>query len=97
MPIKTTNLPGVSEDQMIAEMARDGFEATVKNYSEGATEPHSHDYDVCLYILNGEFRIAETEASMVHRFGPGDKVFVDRGILHAEEHGTLRMIVGRRH
>jgi quercetin dioxygenase-like cupin family protein len=82
---------------MIEEMTRDGFEAAARDYEPGATQPHQHDYDVCLYILEGEFRLIEPESSTVHRFGPGDKLLVDRGTLHAEEHGRLRMVVGRRH
>ena len=82
---------------MIEEMARDGFEAAAKDYAAGVTEPHSHDYDVCLYVLQGEFRVREEETGIVHRFGPGDKAVVDRGTVHAEEHGALRMVVGRRH
>jgi quercetin dioxygenase-like cupin family protein len=97
MAVVTTHQPGAAEDRMIEEMARDGFEAAAKDYESGATEPHQHPYDVCLYILEGEFRLREVERSVVHRFGPGDKVFVDRGTVHTEEHGPLRMIVGRRH
>ena len=97
MSVVTIHKPAAPENQMIEEMARDGFEAAIKDYGSGATEPHQHDYDVCLYILDGEFRLREVERSIVHRFGPGDKVFVDRGTVHAEEHGPLRMIVGRRH
>jgi mannose-6-phosphate isomerase-like protein (cupin superfamily) len=96
MSIVTTHQPGSPEDQMIAEMIRDGFDAAAKAYAPGQTEPHPHDYDVCLYILEGEFRVAEPNRGVVHRFGPGDKVFVPRGTAHAEEHGALRMVVGRR-
>jgi quercetin dioxygenase-like cupin family protein len=97
MPVVTTHQPGLAEDQMIAQMAGVGFEAAAKDYSPGKTEPHHHDYDVCLYILEGEFRVAEVSSGQVHRFGPGDEVFVPRGTAHAEEHGALRMIVGRRY
>ncbi len=97
MSVVTSHQPGAPEDRMLEEMARDGFEAAAKDYAPGRTEPHRHDYDVCLYILEGEFRLAEVDRSLVHRFGPGDKVLVARGTAHAEEHGALRMIVGRRH
>jgi quercetin dioxygenase-like cupin family protein len=97
MSVVTSSQPGTSEDRMIQEMARDGFEAATQDYDAGATEPHQHDYDVCLYILEGEFRLREVERSIVHRFRPGDKICVYRGTVHAEDHGPLRMIVGRRH
>jgi hypothetical protein len=97
MSVVTSRKPGIPEERMIEEMALEGFEAAAKDYGPGETEPHAHDYDVCLYILEGEFRLREVERSIVHRFGPGNKVVVDRGTVHAEAHGALRMIVGRRH
>jgi quercetin dioxygenase-like cupin family protein len=93
----TTRKPGADVTQVIEEMAGQGFEAAVKDFAPGQTQPHHHDYDVCLHILEGEFKLAEVDPSIVHRFGPGDRVLVDRETVHAEEHGALRMIVGRRH
>jgi hypothetical protein len=97
MSVVTSHQPGLTEAQAVEQMSREGFEAAAKDYACGKTEPHQHDYDVCLYIVDGEFRLREVERSIVHLFGPGDKVFVDRGTMHSEEHGPLRMIVGRRH
>ena len=96
MSVITTHQPAIPADQIIEAMTRDGYEAAAKDYHAGTTEPHQHDYDVCLYVVEGEFRLQEVERSIVHLFGPGDKVFVDRGTVHAEEHSPLRMIVGRR-
>lgn len=84
------------ETQAIAEMAGQGFVAAAKEYAPGSTEPHRHDYDVCLLILEGEFRLLEADKGLVHRCTPGDQVMVDAGTLHAEEHGVLKMVVGRR-
>lgn len=97
MSVSVIHQPGATEDQIIDEMSKRGFEAVAKELRAAATEPHQHEYDVCLYILEGEFRLRDVERSMVHRFGPGDKAFVDRGTVHSEEHGPLRLIVGRRH
>lgn len=97
MAIVTTHWPNAKENRIIEEMASEGFEAAIKDYAPGATEPHEHDYDVCLYILEGEFTLREVATSIIHRFGPGDKIVVDRGTVHAEEHGPLKMVVGRRH
>ena len=85
-----------SEEQVVAEMTREGYVAAPKDYLPGKTEPHRHDFDVCLHIVEGEFKLAEVDTSTVHRFVPGDRVFVRRGTLHAEDHGQLRMVVGRR-
>lgn len=97
MPVTVSHNPGAPEEQVIEEMARDGFEAAAQDYSSGKTEPHHHDYDVCLYILDGEFKLNEVGRETIHRFGPGDRILVDRGTVHCEEHEQLRMIVGRRH
>lgn len=97
MTIVHTHQPGAAEDRMIADMARDGFEAATKDYEPGKTDPHNHDYDVRLYILEGEFRVIEVDQATTHRFVPGDLVFVPRGTAHAEEHDCVKMIVGRRH
>jgi hypothetical protein len=96
MPVVKMHKPKVPEIQMIDEMKRDGFAAALRDYGSGTTHPDQHDYDVCLYILEGEVRLREVERSILHRFGPGDKVFVGRDTVHAEEHGPVRMIVGRR-
>lgn len=85
-----------TEEQAIAEMARTGFAAAAKDYVPGSTEPHQHDYDVCLQILEGEFHLLEADQGIVHRCTPGDRVMVDAGTRHAEEHGALKMVVGRR-
>ncbi len=97
MSIIITRKQDAPEDQIIAQMTRNGFEAAAKDYAPGRTEPHRHDYDICLRILAGEFSLAEPEKALVHSCLPGDEVYVGAGTLHYEEHGALRMVVGRRH
>jgi quercetin dioxygenase-like cupin family protein len=96
MTITIDHDPAAAEE-VLEQMKRGGFEATTNQYAAGKTEPHAHDYDVCLYVLEGEFRLTEVHRAVVHCLGPGDRVLVDRGTVHAEEHGALSMIVGRRH
>ncbi len=86
----------VGEEQALAAMRRDGFDATTKDYAPGKTDPHQHDYDISLYVLEGEIRVTELDADAVHVCKPGDKLFVASGTRHCEEHGPLRMVVGRR-
>ena len=97
MKIEHSSKPGLSAEQAIAEMSRDGFSAAAKDYAPGRTEPHAHDYDVCLYILEGTFKLFDADSGVVHAFTPGDKVLVPSGTRHSEDHETLRMVVGRRH
>lgn len=88
---------GAREVDALAELERDGFVASAVEYAPGNTEPHHHDYDVCLHIIEGEFRLTDVERQIVHCCGPGTKVFVAGGTEHFEDHGQLRMAVGRRH
>ena len=97
MSVQIARQPEAAEAQVIEELRRDGFEAAARGYEAGKTEPHRHDYDVALYILEGEMRLAEGEGGAVHELRPGDRVFVARGTAHHEEHGPLRMVVGRRY
>lgn len=87
---------GAGEQQALAELEQQGFTGAVKDYPPGTTEPHRHDYDILLYILDGEFRLGDVKAATVHSCMPGDKVFVSAGTPHFEDHGMLRMVVGRR-
>lgn len=96
MSVRSERRTGASEEQALAAIADDGFLAATKDYAAGRTEPHRHDYDICLHILDGEFRLGLPEEGAVHSFGPGDTLFVPAGTLHFEDHGALRMVVGRR-
>ena len=96
MPVEVTRGHHASEAQALAEIGRQGFAAEAKDYPPGRTEPHCHDYDVFLHILSGEFRLGLVKESMTHSVGPGERVFVPAGTLHMEDHGPLRMVVGRR-
>ena len=96
MSVDVTRGQGASEAQAAVEMSEKGFTAAAKDYAPSKTEPHRHDYDICLHIFEGEFRLGLTEEHVVQSYGPGDRLFVPAGTLHFEEHGELRMVVGRR-
>jgi quercetin dioxygenase-like cupin family protein len=97
MPVVVNHGYGASEDQALAELSRDGFEARVADYAPGRTEPHVHDYDICLHVLRGEFRVIEADGGAVHACGPGAEVRVPSGTRHFEDHGAVRLVVGRRY
>lgn len=97
MSIEVTHGNGASEAQAVAEFSAAGFSAAAKDYAAGKTEPHRHDYDIRLQILEGEFRLGVVDEGVVHSFGAGDRLFVPAGTLHFEDHGPLKMVVGRRH
>ncbi len=96
MLVTVTSGHGVSEAETVVEMSEKGFVAEAKDYEPGTTEPHRHDYDICLHILEGEFRLGVVDDDVVLSCGPGDMLVVPAGTLHYEDHGPLRMVVGRR-
>ena len=87
---------GASEQQALAELRSEGFSAETKDYPPGRTEPHAHDYEVRLFILDGEFRLTDGDSGTVHACPPGARVRVSAGTRHSEDHSALRMVVGRR-
>ncbi len=96
MLVEVTRGNGASEAQAAIEISSKGFTAEAKDYAPGKTEPHRHDHDICLHILEGEFRLGLIDENVVHSCGPGDRLLVPAGTLHFEDHGELRMVVGRR-
>ena len=92
----TANLaPELTIDQALAEANSDGFVGEIKEYTGGHTEPHQHDYDVRLFVLEGEIRITDVHKNLAYACVPGTKVYVTAGTAHTEDHGILKMIVAR--
>ena len=61
MSIIVTANPGLSSETAIDEMRAQGFDAASRDFDPGKTEPHSHDYDVSLYILEGRFLLPDVK------------------------------------
>jgi hypothetical protein len=97
MTITTIFVPELSLDQALAEANCDGFTGEIKEYTRGHTEPHAHDYDVRLFVLEGEIRLTDVQADVVHACGPGTQAYVVAGASHTEDYDMLKMIVARRH
>lgn len=52
---------------------------------------HWHDVDVCGYVLEGSSYILD-ERGARHELGPGDKLILPAGAVHAEGEVTERMV-----
>ncbi|MBA3576104.1 MAG: cupin domain-containing protein [Sphingomonas sp.] len=96
MTVTVTRRDEASEADALTELSNAGFSAEAKDYPPGTTKPHQHDYDICLHIIEGEFRLNLVDDGDVRRCRPGDRVYVPAGTVHFEDHGPLRIIVGRR-
>lgn len=71
MPVTVARRDEASEADVLTEFSSAGFSAEAKDYSPGTTERHKHDYDVCLHILEGEFRLNLGEDGLVRNCRPG--------------------------
>jgi quercetin dioxygenase-like cupin family protein len=85
-----------SEAVATAEISNQGYQVATKDYGPGKSDPHAHEYDICLHILSGELRLGIVDEAVVYSFGRGERCLVPAGTVHFEEHGALRMVVGRR-
>jgi quercetin dioxygenase-like cupin family protein len=80
-----------------ATLAADGFDAWSWTDAPGATyAPHSHDHDESLCVVAGE--IAFVIGGRTYRLGPGDRLQLPAGTVHAAEAGPAgaTYLVGER-
>lgn len=97
MSIEVTRSHLTSEAEALADISSRGFASEVREYSAATNEPHSHEYDVLLHVLTGTFCVGLEEGGVAYSAGRGDRMFVPAGIVHFEDHGPVRVVVGRRH
>ncbi len=83
--------------QFEAELARDGYTWSERQKGpHGPNEPHSHDFDARLLILDGEISIASNGERRTCR--TGDSFSLAAGTPHTEEVGPegVSYIAGQR-
>jgi hypothetical protein len=57
--------------------------------------PHTHPYDVDIYLLEGVLELHEPNSGQVHQLEKGSRAFVPAGTLHAETcPGPFRAVFG---
>lgn len=52
---------------------------------------HWHDFDNCGYVLEGSSYVLDEDGARI-RIGPGDKLVIPAGAVHAEGEVTERMV-----
>jgi quercetin dioxygenase-like cupin family protein len=76
-----------TEPELRARLVADGFEAHLWHDDPGASyAPHSHERDERLWLLDGEMTFEVAGRS--HRLGPGDRLELPAGTLHAAAAGV---------
>jgi len=80
-----------------AECLRQGYEVGESEIQPHVRrQPHAHDHDTRLYILEGALMLVRGDDHV--RYGPGETCTVPSGTVHAEHTGAdgVRLVYGRR-
>jgi quercetin dioxygenase-like cupin family protein len=86
-----------TEAVLRARLEADGFSAWAWTDAPGAVyRPHTHDHDESLWVVAGEISFMIDDAT--HRLGPGDRLQLPAGTVHAAEAGPegATYLVGER-
>jgi quercetin dioxygenase-like cupin family protein len=87
----------MTREEFEAAARRDGYELGESTIAAGFHNPeHSHDFDVRLLIVEGEFTLTFGDERRTLR--AGETCAFDRGVAHSEDVGPVgvRYVVGRR-
>ena len=75
-----------TESELRRQLEAEGFDALVwRDPPHRAYEPHSHARDESLWVVRGA--IVFTIAGAVYPLGPGDRLLLPRGTVHAARAG----------
>jgi quercetin dioxygenase-like cupin family protein len=81
-----------------AGLKRDGYQEVEKKTvpANFLSKPHTHEFDVCLLILEGQLTLTRDGKSDTYR--AGETFRMDAGCLHTEQYGPspTTYLVGRR-
>jgi hypothetical protein len=57
-------------------------------------EPHWHDFDAYLYLLDGTLHLRDVQAGVVHECSPGIRIDVPAKTVHAEQSKGYTVLLG---
>ena len=81
-----------------AGLKQDGYQEVEKKTvpANFLSKPHTHEFDVCLMVLEGQLTL--TREGRSDTFRPGDTCRMDAGCLQTEQYGpsATTYLVGRR-
>ena len=82
------------EAQALEEIEHAGYHAMTLDFPAENNEPHWHDFDSMLYILEGEVTIIDTETGEECICGPGTRLRAGAGVLHREVTEGYKALIG---
>ena len=65
-----------------------------KNEKNEENEDHWHDFEACVYILDGMLELTETETGETCLCAAGTRISAPAGILHREKTEGYKAIIG---
>lgn len=81
---QSTDTTGINEEEAQARLHQEGYENFKWTDVAGADYPrHRHDYDECLWILEGE--ISFTIEGVVYQLQPGDRLYLPAKVPHTAQ------------
>ncbi len=86
-----------SEDALAARLKAEGFDSFRWRDAPGATyEPHAHDHDESLWLIDGEITFGI--GSQHYRLRVGDRLILPRGTVHTAHAGKAgaTYLIGQR-
>jgi hypothetical protein len=83
-----------TEGEALAEIEAAGWYPMARDVAPEHNNPHSHDFDSVVYVLDGSMDFFEPETGIHHRCGPGSRVEDFGDNVHREEHDGYRALVG---
>jgi len=83
-----------TEEEAVTEIKAAGFWPTTVEFRPKKSENHWHDFDSMVFVLEGEITLTEAATGETCVCGPGTRITAKAGVLHREEHGEFRAVVG---
>ena len=87
----------VSRDEAIASFESSGLHLVEGQFSAAdlSGDPHSHPYDVDIFVIEGSIVLDEPKTGLRHDVHPGTRITVPAGTVHAEScPGLFKAVFG---
>jgi len=83
-----------SEGEAVADAKALGLHTVTVDVHADENEPHWHNFDAMIYILDGELRVTETETGYLHTCRPRSRLHAIGFTAHSEVTDGYRAVIG---
>ena len=81
-------------EEATSEVEKAGFYGMTIDQPPNETQPHWHNFNSTLYILEGTLNITDVNAGIVYTCEAGWKITVPENAIHAEKHQEYKAVIG---